>query len=152
MERPRLIVQLDSLWNVMLKNDRFIASESFDFRYDLIVLDESESLLNHFDGGTMENKEIGIWGLFDEILKHNRKAVLLDGDISQRSLSFAESYGGMTYVRNDNTEQNKVFNLVLSEARWQRQPEEDIERFRGEGGHHKRGRTPRGRYVRGRRR
>ena len=47
---PRLIVQLDSLWNVMLKNDRFIASESFDFRYDLIVLDESESLLNHFDG------------------------------------------------------------------------------------------------------
>ena len=46
-------------------------------------------------------------------------------------MSFAESYGGMTYVRNDNTEQNKVFNLVLSEARWQRQLEEDIERFRG---------------------
>ena len=36
----------------------------------------------------MENKEIQIWDFFDLILKHSKKLVLLDGDMSQGSLIF----------------------------------------------------------------
>ena len=93
---PRLIVQLDSLLNVVIKNDKFVCENAFDLEYDMIILDESESLLNHMDEKTMENKEIQTWDFFDELLKHSKKLVLLDGDMSQRPLSFAASYGELT--------------------------------------------------------
>ncbi len=57
--------------------------DTFDLKYDAIVY-ESESLLCHFDETTMENKEIDIWWFFDEILKHSKKSVLMDGDVSER--------------------------------------------------------------------
>ena len=37
---PRLIVQWDSLWNVLAKNDHYIATVRFDLKYDMIVLDD----------------------------------------------------------------------------------------------------------------
>ena len=126
---PRLIVQLDSLLNILLRNDRFVCENSFDLDYDMIVLDESESLLNHLDEKTMENKEIQTWDFFDQVLKHSKKLILLDGDMSQRSLSFAASYGNHTYIVNSNTEGNKIFNLMLDKTKWQNQLHEDIERL-----------------------
>ena len=57
---PKLIVQLDSLMNAVLKNTKYKEDERFDPKYDLIVLDESESLLNHFDEEAMEGKDIHI--------------------------------------------------------------------------------------------
>ena len=36
----------------------------------------------------------------------------MDGDVSQRSLSFAKNYGDITYINNKNTEGNKVINLM----------------------------------------
>jgi superfamily II DNA or RNA helicase len=69
-ESPRLIVQIDSLLNLIYRNAGVMSGEAFAMDYDMIVLDESESLLCHFDGRTMENKEIPIWSFFDELLKH----------------------------------------------------------------------------------
>ena len=60
----------------------------------MIILDES--LLAHFEQQTMVRKEIGIWNLFDELLKHSGKVLLMDGDVSNRSLSFASAYGDIT--------------------------------------------------------
>jgi type I site-specific restriction endonuclease len=99
---PKLIVQLDSLMNVVLKNTKYKEDERFDPKYDLIVLDESESLLNHFDEGTMEGKDIQVFDFFDQLLEHSKKVAMLDGDISKRSLSFAKHYGQITYVKNKN--------------------------------------------------
>ena len=44
-----------------------------------MILDESESLLSHFDEKAMEGTEINAWGLFDEILKHSKKTIWMDG-------------------------------------------------------------------------
>ena len=52
----RLIVQVDSLLNLVYRNDDVVSGEAFGLSYDMIVLDESESLLCHFDEKTMENK------------------------------------------------------------------------------------------------
>ena len=105
-DAPRLIIQIDSLLNLVYKCTDVISGEAFHLDYDLIVLDESESLLCHFDEKTMENKEIDIWSFFDEISQHSKKLVLMDGDMSERSLGFASSYGSMVYVNNKNNETN----------------------------------------------
>ena len=95
----------------------------------MIALDESESMLCHFDEGTMVKKEIYIWNFFDELLKHCKKMVLMDGDVSERSLSFANSYGIMTYINNNNNEQNKVFNQICDQTKWETQLHRDLEKF-----------------------
>ena len=100
---PRLIVQMDSLMHVLYKNDQFISEDAFDLRYDMIILDESESLLAHMDEKTMEKKEIEIFSFFNKLLEHSGKLLFMDGDISGRTLSFAKSYGEMTYINNINT-------------------------------------------------
>ncbi|MFM8494211.1 MAG: hypothetical protein ACKOEM_01620, partial [Planctomycetia bacterium] len=74
---------------------------------------ESESLLAHFAEQTMSGKEIGIWNFFDELLNHSGKILLLDGDISERSLSFASAYGEITYINNNNTGAPRTINLML---------------------------------------
>ena len=56
--------------------------DGLELSYDMIVVDDSESLMIHFDEGTMK-KEIEIW-LFNEIMKHSRRIVLMDGNISQQ--------------------------------------------------------------------
>ena len=80
-------------------------------------------------GGTMKNKEIDIWNFFDELLKHSKKMVLMDGDVSGRSLSFASSYGKMVNIDNTNNEQNKVFNLICDKLKWEQQVHDDIDKF-----------------------
>jgi len=129
---PRLIVQMDSLMHVLYKNDKFISEDAFDLRYDMIILDESESLLAHMDEKTMEKKEIEIFSFFNQLLEHSGKLLFMDGDISGRTLSFAKSYGEMTYINNNNTGAKKVFNLILDEARWERGLHEDLQRFYAE--------------------
>ena len=79
--------------NVLERNDDVLDGEGFQLKYDMIILDESESLLAHFDERTMTRKEIGIWNFFDELLKHSGKMLLMDGDIINRLLSFASAYG-----------------------------------------------------------
>ncbi|MFM7985247.1 MAG: hypothetical protein ACKPKO_38605, partial [Candidatus Fonsibacter sp.] len=58
---PRLIVQLDSFMHIFTRSDDVLNGDGFNLRYDMIILDESEILLAHFDEQTMSGKEIGIW-------------------------------------------------------------------------------------------
>ena len=128
-DSPRLVVQLDSLLNIIIRNDSFRNSNEFDLAFDMIVLDESESLLNHFDEKTMERKEIDTWEFLDAILKHSKKLVLMDGDVSARTLSFTSSYGQMSYINNINNESNRSINLICDPSRWEAQLHADPERF-----------------------
>ncbi len=66
----RLIVQIDSLMQVIHKNDKFRIEGKFQLKYDMIILDESESLLAHINETTMERKEIEIYDFFNTLLNH----------------------------------------------------------------------------------
>ena len=129
---PRLIVQLDSLMNIFTRSDDVLNGEGFQLRYDMIILDESESLLAHFDEQTMSGKEIGIWNSFDELLKHSVNMLLMDGDISDRSLSFASAYGEIAYINNKNTVSPRTINLMLDEGQWNTQLDADLAKFHAE--------------------
>ncbi len=67
----------------------------------MIILNESESLLAHIDETTMERKEIDIFESFNALLKQCGKVLMMDGDVSNRSLSFAKNYGDLTYIKNN---------------------------------------------------
>ena len=119
--------------NIFTRSDDVLSGEGFQLRYDMIILDESESLLAHFDEQTMSGKAIGIWNFFDELLKHSGKMLLMDGDISDRSLSFASAYGNMTYINNKNTgAPPRTTNLMLDEQQWQTQFDADLARYYSE--------------------
>ena len=105
--------------NILLNDGSFINDDDFDLRYDMIVIDECESLMNHFDEGTMNHKEVDIWYFFTETIKYTPEMVLIDGDISQRSLIFASSFGKMLYVRNNNNETNKDMHVINDPAKWE---------------------------------
>ena len=124
----RLIVQIDSLLQVLNKNDGFITDGRFK-PYDMIILDESESLLDHIDGKTMEKKELDIFNFFDAILRQCKKVLFMDGDVSERSLSFAKNYGDLTYIKNKNIQGNRVINLFLNEEQFEDQLREDLNKF-----------------------
>ena len=53
------------------------------------LLDESISLVSDFHAGTLDKNDIEIWFFFNEIIKHSKKFVLMDGAVSQRSLRLA---------------------------------------------------------------
>jgi pterin-4a-carbinolamine dehydratase len=55
--------------------------------------------------------------------------LLMDGDMSPRSLSFAKNYGDITYINNKNTEGNKIINLMLCEEQWKEQLRADLTKF-----------------------
>ena len=125
---PRLIVQIDSLMQILNKNDGFIINGKFK-AYDMIILDESESLLAHIDEKTMERKEIEIFEFFHAILKQCGKVLMMDGDVSDRSLSFAKNYGDLTYIKNNNIQGNRIINLMLNEDQWEEQLRADLDQF-----------------------
>ncbi|MFM7990027.1 MAG: hypothetical protein ACKPKO_63005 [Candidatus Fonsibacter sp.] len=129
---PRLIVQLDSLMNIFTGNDDVLNGDGFNLRYNMIILDESESLLAHFDEQTMSGKEIGIWNFFDELLKHSGNMLLMDGNISDRSLSFASAYGEIAYINNKNTGAPRTINLMRDEQEWNTQLDADLAKYYAE--------------------
>jgi hypothetical protein len=67
--------------------------------YDLIILDEIESILNHFVSTTIENKEF-IFKLMSNLIFNASKVLALDGDFHNRSYNFLEKFGGIKILKN----------------------------------------------------
>jgi hypothetical protein len=85
MDCERLIIQLDSLHKI--GGQSFLNGYRFMESYDLIVLDESEGLLRHFNAETLKNKE-ETFDILTDLCKESNKVLVLDGDLGERSLDF----------------------------------------------------------------
>jgi hypothetical protein len=125
---PRLIVQIDSLMQVLHKNDKVLINGEFQITCDMITLDESESLLAHIDEKTMERKEI-VFFCFFTLLNHSGEILMTDGDVSEMSTTFAKKYGGRCYIKNTNIQGTRVINLILNEDQWEDQLRADLEQY-----------------------
>ena len=58
--------------------------------YDLIVVDEIEGILSHFNAKTLNNKQITS-DILTQLLKETNKIFCLDGDLHNRSLDYLEN-------------------------------------------------------------
>jgi hypothetical protein len=81
----RLICQVESLHKLISHNmftDKFIIP-----KYDLVIIDESESVLNHTESPTIKCKS-NTFQVMDAILRKSSKIIALDGDFGNRSYDY----------------------------------------------------------------
>lgn len=69
-------------------------------KYDLIILDECESLLNHFSAGSLKNQK-DTFELFCSFLINAKKIIALDGDLGNRSKKILSSFGKSKLIINN---------------------------------------------------
>lgn len=84
----RLIIQLDSL--VRLNYQDTFTLQNFIPSYDLVVIDEMEGILSHFNAKTLSRKEETYYVL-TRLLKENNNIFCLDGDLHNRSLDYLQN-------------------------------------------------------------
>ena len=83
----RLIIQLDSIYKLQSYNNYNFDTQSDNLpKYDLVVLDEMEGLLNHLSYNQLE--QATIFDILKRLLFKSNKILCLDGDLSDRSLDF----------------------------------------------------------------
>ena len=98
----KMICQIESLPK-LLKNYLFdyddYAGALLIPCFDLVVLDESESILNHFRSSTIKEKD-GLFNLFQSIVYNSAKVLALDGDFGNRSYDFISDFPGTIILEN----------------------------------------------------
>ena len=77
---PNVICQFDSLPGLIAAG-RFLAP------FDLVILDEIESILSHLSASTFRNRHLTV-NLLVEILRQAKKIIALDGHLGQRTFDF----------------------------------------------------------------
>lgn len=99
-QADRLICQIDSIKHLIetdLFNDEIIIPS-----YDLIIIDEVESILNHFlNTVTMKGENRELFELMVDIIKSSNKIISLDGDLGNRAYNFLDSFGESLSVHNN---------------------------------------------------
>lgn len=99
----KLIIQLDSLPKMNLFNDIILSNEEYineliendsktndTFTYDLIILDEIESTLNHLAFSELDT--YNVFNILTKLINNSKQTIALDGDFGQRGYQFLKSF------------------------------------------------------------
>ena len=105
---PRLICQLESLPRLQ----DYYFNMDMPIKYDWIILDESESLLNHFNSTTVHQKR-KIYKLLSSLIRiKGTKLIAMDGDFSNRSFDFIKQFGAYKII--ENTIKKNIKNFIIT--------------------------------------
>ena len=127
----RLVIQIESLKKLLMRvgnacNDVIEEDEidgciwnndeSFSLpTYDLIVMDEIESLLNQFNSPTLDFATGVFYCVFNKLCIQSKKIIALDGDFGNRSYEFIKQFPHKI-IENMNREANdKIFTFTKNE-------------------------------------
>jgi hypothetical protein len=86
-KNKRLIVNIDSL-HLLKETYNFFTEKSNLKQFDLIILDECESLLKHFESSLMNSNKDYIYSIFHDLINNTKKVICFDGDLSNRSYNY----------------------------------------------------------------
>lgn len=105
-DADKQIIQLDSI-------------DKIKGKYDMIIIDEIESVLAHLTGGTINKKGLykseHVYGKLCEIIRDATKVITMDGDFDNRSYSFINSFGCNSIIlENEYKPKGKTFHIVKS--------------------------------------
>jgi hypothetical protein len=115
----RVICQIESLHKLDFNDDTSIPE------YDLVIMDESESLLNHFRSDTIKEKE-KTFDLMKNIIFNSEKLLMLDGDFSNRSYSYCEYFGKSIILENECKKEKKHLIYTNHRKYFEKQIENDL--------------------------
>jgi len=113
LNSDRLIIQIESLHKLRNLDSTFISEEIDEIKhYDLIIIDEIESILNQFSSSTLGDKKRETFQLLDNLLFTCDKIITLDGDMDLRSYDFISSYGQYINIVNNIVTHNNILNIM----------------------------------------
>jgi hypothetical protein len=116
----RFICQIDSLPKIA---NYYVESVP---HYDLIVLDEIESILNHFNANTLKEKEY-VFDYLNGLIHNANKCIMLDGDISNRSLVYAKSIDeNYMMIENDYIKSPLHYIFTKNESKFIKKIDDDL--------------------------
>jgi hypothetical protein len=104
----RLIIQIDSLMRIVKKDPNLIFK-----RYDLIIIDEIEGCLNHFNSpflGKFEHTPRDIFNFLLKLINFSSKLLVLDADIGMRTNLFINNFDKRTGSNNEISNESIVVN------------------------------------------
>ena len=84
-------------------------------KYDLIIIDECESILKHFDSSTFNGTSRDIFNYMEAIIKKSKKVIFLDGDMSNRTYALVNSLGSSINIVNDIKINSKILKIINDE-------------------------------------
>jgi len=108
----RLIIQLESILKVEGK-EIFGGCELPS--YDLVIIDEVESILSQFNSPTFKGNSKTCFEYIEGILENSKKIITLDGDLGQKTYQFINAFGAS--VRIENTIKFNPKNYIITDDR-----------------------------------
>ena len=113
LNSDRLIIQIESLYKIRnLDNTHISDTEDEINYYDLIIIDEVESIMNQFSSSTLGDKKKETFNLLDNLLFTCNKIITLDGDMDIRTYDFINGFGSMINIVNKAITHNKKINIM----------------------------------------
>lgn len=110
-KEDRLIVNMDSLY--LLKDPyNFFTEKSNLKEFDLVILDECESLLKHFESSLMNNNKDYIYSIFHDLVENTKKIICMDGDLSNRSYYYFKRFDQNIKIY-ENTYMPRKYNFTV---------------------------------------
>lgn len=109
----KIICQVDSLYKLPSSN------------FDLVIMDESESVLNHLNASTLTYKETVFKHIYN--ICERSKVILLDGDLCERSKLFLKSLNqSYSLLQNTNKKNQKHYTFHKNEVLFNKKIDEKI--------------------------
>lgn len=113
-DADRLIIQVESL--LKLENLMIEYEEGcFEYpTYDLVIIDEIESILNQFQSNTTFKNKVNkeTFDFLKKIISVSNKLIVLDGDIGNRTYDYINTFGKSINLVNDIQKNKKTFNII----------------------------------------
>ena len=112
-KHDKVIVQVDSLMRITDFDD-FGGRIKFN-KYDLVIIDEIEGCLSHFNSPFLNRPDFTARDLFDfmiRIINYSNKLLLLDADINVRTKLLVEHFGNAIVINNSYMPMEKQFDIM----------------------------------------
>ena len=107
----KVICQIESLHKLLPPLSTIDDDDDMVPAYDLVIIDEIESILNHFRSSTIKNKEYA-FEIFQDLVYNSNKVLALDGDFHNRSYHFLKHFEEPIILENK-VKKNKM-NFIFS--------------------------------------
>ena len=102
--QSRVIVQVDSLPKLMPKGS---SANGPSLGFDVVLMDESESMLHHFSAGSLKNNAV-VWNCFKAICYKSTQRICVDADLGARTCKMMQHFHSRLYPAQSSSSQSPV--------------------------------------------
>jgi hypothetical protein len=126
-EADRLIIQIESIGKLK-PLDMFLDEEYEIPSYDLVIIDEIESILQQFNSvETMKGQSKNNFEFIEAIIKNSNKLITLDGDLSFRGFNYIKNFGSSINIINNVKKNIKNFEFTFSLNKFYLEMDKDLD-------------------------